>query len=101
MLSEYELIIPSDDILLVFRILFIKRFNKFGFNQTLFVQPLFVLKNLQSHVFLQFVVKDSQHDSERTFSKLLDNFIAIPNMFIVTHYIFLLVVVESVISLFI
>jgi hypothetical protein len=27
MLSEYELIIPSDNILLVFRILFIKRFN--------------------------------------------------------------------------
>jgi len=101
MLSEYELIIPPDNILLVFRILFIERFDKFGFNQTLFVQPLLVLKNLQSHVFLQFVVEDSQHDSERAFSKLLDNFKAIPNMLIVTHYVFLLVVVKSVISLFI
>lgn len=50
MLAEDELIIPSDDILLVFRILFIKRFNKFGFYQALLIQPLFVLKNFQSHV---------------------------------------------------
>ena len=50
MLSEYELIVATDDILLVFGILLVERFNKFRFNEALFVQPLFVFKNFQSYV---------------------------------------------------
>ena len=45
MLSENELIITSDNILLVLGVLFVERFNKFGFNESLLVQPLFVLKD--------------------------------------------------------
>jgi len=45
MFTEYKLIVPADDILLIFRILLVERFNKLGFDQTLFVQPLLVFKN--------------------------------------------------------
>jgi len=50
MLSENELIIAADDILLVFRVLLVERFNQLGLDQPLFIQPLFVFKNFQSTI---------------------------------------------------
>ena len=47
------------------------------------------------------MIEHSQHDSERALSKFLDNFVAVSNMLIVAHDVFLLVVVEAVVSLFV
>jgi hypothetical protein len=50
MLSEYELVIAADYILLIFGVLLVERFNKLGLDKPLFVQPLLVFKYFQSYV---------------------------------------------------
>jgi hypothetical protein len=64
MLSEHELVYTADDILLIFRVLFVERFDKLGFYQTLFIESLLVLQHLQSTVLFQLVVKHSQDDTK-------------------------------------
>lgn len=64
MLSEHELVYTADDILLIFRVLFVERFDKLGFYQTLFIESLLVLQHLQSTVLFQLVVEHSQDDTK-------------------------------------
>jgi len=47
------------------------------------------------------VIENSQDDSKRTFSKLLNNFITVANLFVVANDVFLLVVVKSIVCFFV
>ena len=89
MFAEVELVAKLHDILLVLRVLYIQSFDKFGFNQTLFVQTSFVFQNFQSHELLLLVIKNSEHDTKGPFPEFFDDFVSKGDMFVVAHNIFL------------
>ena len=48
-----------DDILLVFRVVLVQRFNKLGFDKALFIETLLILEDLQCDELFLFMVEDT------------------------------------------
>lgn len=44
------------------------------------------------------MIEHTQHDTERTFSKLFYNLVTVADMLIVSHCVFLLVIVEAIVD---
>ena len=45
------------------------------------------------------MVEDAKHETERALTKLLDNFISVPEMLIEPDDVFLLMIVEAIVTL--
>ena len=82
MLSEHELVVTSDDILLVFWVPIVQVFNKFGFYQALLVKSLLVLEYLKCAVLAELVVIAFKHNTETTLAQLFNDFVSVDDMFI-------------------
>ena len=77
MLAEHEMVHAFDNILLVFRVVLVQRFNKLGFDKALFIETLLILEDLERNELLLFMVENAQHNTERSLSELLDHFVTI------------------------
>ena len=53
-----------DNILLVFRVVLVQRFNKLGFDKALFIETLLILEDLQRNELFLFMIENSQHNTE-------------------------------------
>ena len=91
MLAERERVQALDDVLLVFRILLVQRFNQSGFDETLFIESLLILKDFEGNELFLFVVENTENNTEGTLAKLLDHFIPEAQVLVVADYILLLV----------
>ena len=63
-LAKNESLDNSDYIFLIFRIVGFQLFQDTGFNQPLFVQPLFISEDLQGDNFLLFVIEAFEYLAE-------------------------------------
>ena len=77
MLAEHEVVKALDDVLLVLGVVSVQGFNQLGLDETLLVETLLVLQDLQSDELFLFVVKHAQHNTERSLSEFLDHFVTI------------------------
>ena len=59
MLAENEMVHSLDNILLVFRVVFVQRFNKLGLDESLFVETLLILEDLQRNELFLFMVENA------------------------------------------
>ena len=96
-LSEHELVKSSDDVLLVLGVSVVQVPDQLGLDQTLLVQPLLVLEDLERAVLLFLVVVALEHDTEGSSAEFFLNFISVLNLIFCFINIICLVVVESVV----
>ena len=59
MLAEHEMVHALDNILLVFRVVFVQRFNKLGLDESLFIETLLILEDLQRNELFLFMVENA------------------------------------------
>ena len=101
MLTEHELIEASDDVLLVFFVLVVQVLDELSLDETLLIQSLLVLEDLQGNMFSLFVIVTFEHDAEAAFTKLLDDLVAVRQVLVETTEVFVRVRVEAIVCLFI
>lgn len=100
-LPEDKLVQPFDDVLLVLRIVIIQMLHELGLNQSLLIQPLLVLQDLQRHVHLFLVVIAPQDLAKRTLPNLLGDLVPVSKVLIESNDVFILISIKSVVSLLI
>ncbi len=77
MLSEDELVETPNNILLIFGILIIQMLYQLRLNETLLVQSLFVLEDLERCILSELVIVALEYNAEAAFAKLLDDFVPV------------------------
>lgn len=98
MLSEEELVQPSDNVFLILRIFIIQVLNQLCFNKTLLIQPLFVLKDLDCYVFLLLVIITFQYNAKTAFTALFYDLISKAQMLIHPYDILVLIIIKAVVG---
>ena len=76
-------------------------FNQFCFNETLLVESLFILEDLNCNVLFLFMIVALENDTKTTFTTLFDDFVPEAKMLVHPNDILILIVVETVVCGFI
>ena len=66
MLAEDEVVKALDDVLLVLRVVLVQCLDQLGLDETLLVETLLVLEDLQRDELFLFVVENAKHNSKRS-----------------------------------
>ena len=99
MLPEHKLVQQLYHILLVLRVVTIKCFNQFGFNQALLIKPFLVLQNFQRDKLFLLVIEGSNDDAETALTQLFDDFVPVCNMIVIADKVLLLLSVKPMVCL--
>ena len=97
MLPEHKLVQQLYHILLVLRVVTIKCFNQFGFNQALLIKPFLVLQNFQRDKLFLLVIEGSNDDAETALTQLFDDFVPVCNMIVIADKVLLLLSVKPMV----
>jgi hypothetical protein len=87
----------SHNVLAVFMVLISQRLQDFYFNLSLLMELLPVLQNLDGYMLFGFMVKASQHDTKRTPSELLLDFVAVLKLILGLVEVVRLIIVKAMV----
>ena len=95
MLPKNQRFDDSNNVFLIFRIIGLQLLQDAGFNEPLFIQPLFISEDLQGDNLLLLVIKALEHLSEGALANTLLYFISISNVVVDVTDIFTFIVIKA------